>query len=250
MTVNEVVAPATSPSPEPPAGGEVARGARPEPTFLQVFTLVLWVTCLVIGLLGLWLQGGLTPAKPPPPKTVEPPPVQAELIEVAMTTERLIPAATDSPPPPPAAPAEAPPPEAPPLPAVAAPSPAIAFAVPVEGPVRIVPAAIAPAAAPRAVAPAPRETVEHLVYGIGTTAAQPQPDYPDDAKFAHQEGVVGIQFTVAPGGRVNDARIVVPSPFPLLNQSALSTVRDQWADPRWKPGTIYLISIRFKLNQL
>ena len=36
--------------------GNVACGR--EVTFLQVFTLVLWVTCLVVGLLGLWLEGG------------------------------------------------------------------------------------------------------------------------------------------------------------------------------------------------
>lgn len=246
MTLKEVDVPAASSSPVTPAEGEAARRVRPEPTFLQVFTLVLWVTCLAVGLLGLWLAGRLGPAKPPPPKLVEPPPVQAELIEVAMTTEKLAPA-TDSPPPAPDAPAEPPPPEAPPLPAVAAPSPAIAFAVPVAGPVRIVPAARAAAGR---VAPAPRPAVQHLVYGVGTAAAQPQPDYPDGAKFAHQEGVVGIQFTVSSGGRVSDARIVEPSPFPLLNQSALRTVRDEWANPQWVPGTIYLISIRFQLNQL
>lgn len=249
MTVKEVDPPAIASAPVTPAEAEVARRVRPEPTFLQVFTLVLWVTCLVVGLLGLWLAGRLAPAKPPPPKLVDPPPVQAELIEVAMTTEKLAPAATDSPPPAPApdARADPPPPEAPPLPAVAAPSPAIAFSVPVAGPVRIVPA---DRAAAGRVAPAPKAPVQHLVYGVGTTAALPQPEYPDAAKFAHQEGVVGIQFTVAPGGRVNDASIVEPSRFPLLNQSALRTVREEWADPRWVPGTIYLISIRFQLNQL
>ena len=187
------------------------------------------------------------PGKPPTPEVPEPPPLQAEVIEVAMTNERLLPAAADSSPPPPDAPSEPPPPDAPPLPAVAAPSPAIAFAVPVAGPVRIVPAARA-AAGP--VLPAPKPTVERLVYGQGTTAAQPQPDYPNEAKFAHQEGVVGIQFTVSPGGRVNEARVVEPSRFPLLNQSALRTVRDEWVDSRWVPGRIYLISIRFQINQL
>jgi len=247
MTVKEVVVPAASPSPDTPAEGAPVLRSAPEPTFLQVFTLVLWMTCLMVGLLGLWLQGRLMPGKPPPPKVPEPLPVQAEVIEVAMTNERVNPAAADSLPPPPDATSEPPPPDAPPLPAVAAPGPAIAFAVPIEGPVRIVSAARATAGR---VLPAPTPTVERLVYGQGTTAAQPQPVYPDDAKFAHQEGVVGIQFTVSAGGRVNDARVVEPSPFPLLNQSALRTVRDEWVDSRWVPGRIYLISIRFQINQL
>jgi TonB family protein len=220
---------------------------RREPTFLQVFTLVLWLTCLAIGLLGLWIEGrpATGPTPPPPP---EPPPMKAELIDVELTNIPAVLASADSPPPPPDATAEPPPPAAPsPLPEVAAPSPTIAFAVPVAGPARIVPAE---RAAPASIQPAAKPVIERLVYGRGTTTAQPQPDYPDDAKFGHQEGVVGIQFTVAPGGRVIDARVVEPSPWPLLNRSALQTVRDQWADPRWQPGHIYLVSIRFKLNQL
>lgn len=230
---------------------ETAPRPRPEPTFLQVFTLVLWLTCLVVGLLGLWLQHRLVLPRLAPTAKPQPPPMHAELIDVELTREPVVMAAADSPPPPPpdapALPPNAPPP-APALPAVAAPSPAIAFAVPVEDPVRIVPAARAAAAAP--VRPVPRPAVEHLVYGQGTAAAQPKPEYPSEALAAHQEGVVGIAFTVAPGGRVIEAHVAEPCPWPTLNQAALAVVRDEWANSQWVPGHPYLVRLRYKINEL
>ncbi|HEY2584871.1 MAG TPA: TonB family protein [Tepidisphaeraceae bacterium] len=229
---------------------QTAPPPRREPTFLQVFTLVLWVTCLLVGLLGLWLQGRLHLPKAAPPKPPEPPPMQAELVEVELTPQPATPAAMNSPPPVPDATAEPPPPDVPPaLPAVAAPSPTIAFAVPVQGPARIVPAARAAAAAPAWPAPA-RPAVEHLVYGQGTAAAQPKPDYPTEALAAHEEGVVGIAFTVAPGGRIIEAHVAESCRWPSLNQAALAVVRDEWANPQWVPGHLYLVRLRFKINEL
>ena len=227
---------------EPQPEGDLSAQLSRDPTFLQVFTLVLWLTCLVVGLLGLWLQSPLPPKLVPTPPP-EPPPVQAEVIDVDITREPVM-AADDSAPPPDAIP-DAPPESPPPLPAVAAPSPGLAFAVPVEGPVRIVSGSQAggiPARAPAA--------VERLVYGTGSAGKQPAPDYPPSAVAGHQEGTVGIQFIVGRDGHVIEAHVAQPSPWPLLNQAALTVVRDEWANPRWSVNHPYLVTIRFQLNQL
>ena len=59
---------------------EIDAANRPprDPTFLQVFTLVVWLTCVAVGLLGLWLQAQSLGPKYQPPPPPEPPPVQAE----------------------------------------------------------------------------------------------------------------------------------------------------------------------------
>ena len=230
----------------PPA---TAPRSRPEATLLQVFTLVLWLTCLAVGWLGLFVQAHRAAPKPAAQPTTEPPPMKAELIDVELTPAPVLLTSAEPAPTPEATPSPPDvPPAAPALPEVAAPSPMIAFAVPVKGPARIVPAA---RAAPAAPAPKPpRPAVEQLVYGQGTAAAQPKPEYPSEALAARQEGVVGIAFTVAPGGRVSEARVAEPCPWPSLNQAALSVVRDEWSNPRWVPGHTYLVRLRFHINQL
>src|SRR5580704_17542695 len=94
-----------------------------EAGLLPVSTLVLWSACFVVGVVGL-----LWPRRPAPP-TLAPPPVEAVLLNVETICQRTT--------------AEAKPPSAeistpPELPAVAAPSPAIAFAEPVNAPVHVV----------------------------------------------------------------------------------------------------------------
>jgi TonB family protein len=76
----------------------------------------------------------------------------------------------------------------------------------------------------------------------------PVPDYPIDAKLAHQEGTVIIIFTVGTDGRVTDARIASACPWPLLNESALRTVRD---DYRLAPGPVRRRwrSFTFQINE-
>jgi TonB family protein len=214
-----------------------------EATLIQVFTLVLWLTCLAVGVLGLRLEHRLT--APPPAPVKGPPPVQAELIDVDVTAAPMLasdelPAAPQEP-----LPADAPPPDIPPLPEVAAPSSAIAFALPVEGPVRIVAAARASAHAP----PSDRPVVERLVFGQGSAGAQPEPNYPDAARDANEQGVVEIEFTVGPDGRVVAAHVEKASPWAVLNEAALSVVRDRWRNPKWSTAHPYLVPIRFQLTQ-
>jgi protein TonB len=132
--------------------------------------------------------------------------------------------------------------------AVAMPSPAVAFAVPVEGPARIVDAAQASystsAVSNNAVAAATLP-VQALTFGQGA-GKQPAPEYPWRAQNEGQEGVVNVRFTVAENGRVVSAEAITPSPWPMLNDSAVRTVRNRW---RFNAGSLraYEVAIRFVL---
>lgn len=221
---------------------EAAEPQANDPSLLQVLTLVIWLIWAAIGLVGLLGSH----ARSRPPQEAHPvPPLQAELVNVELTDEP--PAEVADAAPSPAEDSEPPPPEAdvPPLPAAALPSPAIAFAVPIDGPVQIV----APRQANLARVPInPRPVAQRITFGVGE-GKQPAPEYPEQAQRQGQEGVVGIRFTVGPDGRVLSAEVSSPSPWPLLNQSALHTVRDQWRIP---PGVnpVKEVFIRFKINQL
>jgi protein TonB len=62
----------------------------------------------------------------------------------------------------------------------------------------------------------------------------PAPSYPAEARRRGQAGTVVVEFTVDAGGQVISAHASSPSPWPLLNNEAVRTVR------RWKfpPGGI------------
>lgn len=196
-----------------------AKAETEGPGLLQVFTLVVWITWLLIGVLGWWLSAPKHGAPQPPPKP-PPPPVQAELLDVQLADAPM--PANDqaaNPDQDPPAPQLAAPPA---LPAVAAFAPTIPFAVPIEGPVRIVAARMAnPARVPIVRQPAVRRLTAEAA------AKQPRPDYPAEAIRLQQQGTVGIRFTVGEDGGILSAQVIAPS-WPALNQTALETVRDQW----------------------
>jgi protein TonB len=133
--------------------------------------------------------------------------------------------------------------------AVAEPNPAIAFALPVVGPSKLVdPKRAVPTKAPSG--PTPNlagNTVRHLTFGRGE-GAQPSPEYPPEAARAGEVGVVSVRFAVAENGNVVSAEIVTPCRSPILNQAALRTIRDRWHFP---PGEkrLYEISINFQLDK-
>jgi protein TonB len=204
---------------------------------LGVLTLVLWLGCLLVGGLGFAL-----PYAHPRPPQAQPPPVKVEMLDVKLT---------DDPHPAPDAPQNSTvtdplaPPQIPQPIAVAQPSPAIAFALPVKGPVQIVaPRFAAHFQAPPAAAPAP--SPQKLIFGEGE-GAQPEPDYPERARHQGQEGTVTIRFTVAGDGHVAAAEIAEPCRWPMLNQSALRAVRERW---RFMPGPlrIFDVPIHFQLR--
>src|SRR5207237_9327304 len=102
---------------------------------LPVATLVMWLGCVTVGVIGLlWRYPRPRPPKPPPA------PVMAQVVHVELTNDTsampdIGPGAAptvETAPQPPAMPSAPAAPPAPPLTAVAAPSPAIAFAQPVD----------------------------------------------------------------------------------------------------------------------
>jgi len=207
------------------------------PSLLAVLTLVLWLMALIIGVIGLLWDGISVPhpqAQAPPV-----PPVVAELV----TPDPEPPPPEPEPDPQQAPPDTLAPPEPAQLALAAAPSAAIAFAVPVDGPVRIVSAGRA-GYVPQRVAAA---VVHHLVLGQGE-GRQPPPEYPAQALLEEQEGVVVVRFTVGEDGRVITADLESPSRWPLLNQAALDVVRDRW---RLLPGAIRTDDVRitFRINR-
>ena len=229
----------------PPVPGLPAETANT--SLLSIGTLVVWLACLAIGSLGLVLHYAR-----PRPLVKTPPPVQAEILNVQLTTEPVLPPDVAPPPPNPSQPPPLQTPVViPPTPAltpVAAPNPAIAFALPVEGPTRIVDAKQASYArnnAPTNAAPVVAPQVQALTFGSGE-GKQPAPEYPQQAVREGQEGVVTIRFSIGENGRIIEAEAVKPSPWPLLNDAAVRVVRNRW---RFRPGVVRLceVSIRFQL---
>jgi TonB family protein len=203
---------------------------------LTVFTLVLWSTCLAVGATGLLFQARY-PAVPATQPVVD----QVTTMDVDVTKEAsAIPDA--GPPPPDPTPAETAALPTPPAPAVALASPAIAFALPMDGPVRIVAAEKAPVH--QVITQTP--TVVRLTPGQGE-GYRPMPEYPIEARLAHQQGSLVVTLTVGQDGRVISAHVSSPSPWPILNQTALRTVREEWMFPSG-PVRTYEAPFEFKLT--
>jgi TonB family protein len=93
--------------------------------------------------------------------------------------------------------------------------------------------------------PAPR--AQPLVFGEGE-GRQPAPEYPRQSVREGQEGVVVVRLSVDESGRVQFAEAVSPSPWALLNESAVHTVRDRWRF-RAGPPRLYDVAIRFELTR-
>lgn len=210
--------------------------------FGSVVTLVLWLGCSVIAALGFAL-----PYTRPQASQMAVEVLQVEILDVELSNESIpeLEPRPENPlagPPPADAVVQ---PQVAQVVAVAMPSPAIAFAVPVEDPVRVVEATQASYAraessdVPEVSAP----PVERLTFGQGA-GRQPKPDYPAHAQKEGQEGAVSVRLVVAENGRVTAAEAVAPSPWPLLNDSALRTIRNRW---RFPAGNLraYEVAIRF-----
>lgn len=217
-----------------------------EMSFVPVLTLVTWMGCLAVGVIGLTLHYS-RPRLPQPPDA----PIQAEILHVELTSDPLPPPdvapslPTPASPPPLSLPPV--PPAAPPMIAVAEPTPAVAFAVPVKGPTRVAETRqAAPSAVPAPVA-TPAPAVQTITYGYGE-GKQPAPSYPPRALREGQEGTVSVRFSVAENGRVAAAEAAAPSPWPLLNQEAVRVVRERWRF-RAGPARLYEVSIRFELRK-
>jgi protein TonB len=228
---------------------KVSHAQSSEISLRSVTTLSIWIACLAVGLIGVVIPY----ARPRPPQSL-PPPLQAELLEVALTTDPIA-ADNVTPPPtetlmPPPAVQPLTPPSAPALIPVEVPNSAIAFELPVTGPTRIVEAREASYSAP-VKAPVEntgtRPAVQQLTFGQGE-GKQLAPTYPPRAKEEGQEGEVRIGITVGTNGRVLAAEVLAKSPWPLLNEEAVRTVRQSW---RFTPGPVrhYEVPIHFRLRK-
>ena len=228
----------------------LALPAREQSGLVPMLTLVIWVGSLSIGVAGFVL-----PYLRPQPPVKTPPPVVAELLNVELTSDPLPPANPAPPPPnlqqppPLAQPQPTPPP--PQMISVAAPSPQIAFAVPIAAPATVVPvkeASYRTVEKPQVAetAPAPL-TPQPLTFGQGE-GKQPAPDYPRESLRQGQEGTVTVRMTVGEDGRVVAAEASLQSPWPLLDNAALRVVKSHW---RFAPGPMraYEVAIRFQLNK-
>jgi protein TonB len=221
-----------------------AREPAFSPGLAQTLTLVLWAGCLTVGALGLSLHY----SRPRPP-VAEPPPVVVEKIDVDLSPTlpplAMQPADPSSNPPPPAALEK--PSLAQPI-AVAEPT-AVAFALPVDGATMTVDASQAshrrPTQTQSATAGAALPGVETLVFGRGE-GRQPAPTYPPHAMRNRQQGTVGVRLTVNAEGRVLDAAVAAKSPWEVLDEAAVQTVRHRWHFPRGRVR-VYDVAIRFAL---
>ncbi len=74
----------------------------------------------------------------------------------------------------------------------------------------------------------------------------PAPSYPAEARAKGQTGTVLVEFVVGENGRVVSAHAKQPSPWPILNERAVSAVR-RW---RFPPGGVakFVRPIVFKLK--
>lgn len=214
-------------------------------------SLGMWMLFLVIGITG---QLMLYDRPTMPPAAMDHPAVEMLDVDLAPVADELVigdadnPALDDSLPPPPLAVMEEIP-SAPPLTAVADPS-AVAFALPVEGPVQVVDVENAAFYKPSQDAQDYQidgYSVESLVFGHGD-GRQPAPRYPWKAVKRGQEGSVGVAFCVGKNGRVLSAEVSRSCPWPLLNESALNTVLHRWKFPA---GAIryYEVLIEFELQK-
>jgi protein TonB len=233
------------------AGRPVVPSIRPLPNsrLLPVLTLVLWTGFASVALLGFVVAYPL-----PQPKAPDPLPVQAEFLNIELSTDPQL-LLDDSPR---AAAAEelAMPlaPAALPQPAPAIPLQDAAFVV-AEPVLQLSMEPVSHTLTPTARSErssnaershgAPGNSVETIVFGRGE-GRQPAPEYPFQAQRQGQQGTVQVRFMIGENGRITDADLAGPSPWPLLNEAALKAVRHTW---RFSPGRQRLcqVSIHFTL---
>ena len=204
-------------------------------SLIPVVTFVTWTVCLAVGFLGF-----LLPYSRVHRFVKAPEPVKVEKLFVQLGNQTIVPTENERQPANGGSSTALPSDEmAPPAIPVAEPSPAIAFALPVEGATRVVPFDQATYARPSKPVP----TVQRLTFGVGE-GQQPAPEYPRQALEQHQEGTVVVRFVVGENGLVTSAEVIQACPWPLLNESAVRTIRHQW---QLAPGEVRVreIPIRF-----
>lgn len=219
-------------------------------TLVSVGTLVVWLFCAGVGVWGLLVGYGR-----PVHSATALPPVQVQVLNVDLRRDpEPVPEQTA----PQTAPLPAQPPAlvvtpfnraAPAMMSLVEPTPAVAFAVPVESSVNSETGVLSAASqegspsGDRLGSPVAPET---LTFGQGD-GRQPPPEYPVRALRARQEGVVGLRFNVDPEGHVLDVDVEAPCPWPLLNTAASRVIREKWHF-RAGPPRQYRVALHFQLE--
>ena len=199
-----------------------------------------WVNSICILFLLIGLAGGgnaVVKIKNPPP------------------LEEVVPAIVE-PLPPPRANAEQPKPEENPEPKAEAPqvvvvtpdAPSINFSVPTVGNL-VVPnaVALAPPAEPMKTV-TPLRNLSTVIETTGKGGDRPEPQYPELAKQMGQQGRVVIAFTVDESGRIINASVKESSGFPILDRSALESVKRHWVFPPGAPNRLFEGPINYVLR--
>ena len=221
--------------------------------------LILGIAAAVIAHTGLLLIAMLAApslfkinAYPPIAAPPQPPP-----LEVAFVPEEQPPPPVPTPPqetaPPP--PLEPPPPPAPPIISMPTPPPPPMAALNMPAPPPITDLPISPTP-PQHVTTQPRRAVAKATPSVPREAAPstpqvrdagptdyldaPPPDYPFDQRKRHQGGTVIIRAVIDEGGSPTEASIERSSGYSVLDQSALSDVRDNY---RFKVGNARILRI-------
>jgi protein TonB len=131
---------------------------------------------------------------------------------------------------------------------VAANPAAVAFAVPVEGPVVFAPAQFA-APPPAKLPPPPQPTGPPKTTEFRRTSAdaktKPEPPYPRIALERHQEGRVMIHALIDTNGIPADVTVRDPSGYSILDRHAEQWVKNKW---RWEPGEMRSVLIPFEFQ--
>jgi protein TonB len=111
-------------------------------------------------------------------------------------------------------------------------SPAVAFAVPIQGAVAVAPARYASAPPASLVAPpTPTKFDPNAAHG-GT---YPDPPYPGIALRNKYQGIVIVEIVVDTSGTVVSAKVSKSSGFPALDDAAVKTVQERWHFPPGPP---------------
>jgi protein TonB len=213
---------------------------------LNTGTLAAWLSVTGFGTVGVLLQDWR--AAPPPPATtavIETQWVEPEILlgDADPTTDPnpAPPAADTAPPEPLPAPPEMPEAATPePLPEIPdLPPPQATPTAKAAKPVAAVPRPSPPRSTAAARPPSTATGATGTPAGTGMSQAarlaagrMPSPAYPVKARRKGQTGTVTVEFTVDTTGRVIAAHAKNPSPWPLLDEEAVRTVR-RW---RFPPG--------------
>ncbi len=207
------------------ANRRLAMTCRDDGGLLSIFTLVVWLGCLLVGFFGFVLPY----ARPHAAKMPEP--MQVQILNVDLAPNVTPPSSVASPAQSESVPSDVPQP-------VMVADPTVAFAVAVEKPVTVstYSGPVTTATTPNA----PRLSVLRQGEGV-----QPDPVYPERARREGQEGTVVVRFTVGEDGRVIAADVISPSQWPLLNAAALYTIRNRW---RLEPGPVRVFDKPYRIE--